>query len=418
MQPYNTEPSRSRRGITVFVAILAFAAGMMFNSYLSVDDFLTSGEEVDITKVVELYGKTRSPEVSFDQYWQVWDKIKEGYVDQPVSDVDLFYGSLRGLVEGLDDPYSAYFPPQEAKEFGASLQGEFSGIGAEIGMRDNQLTVITPLPGTPAERAGLLPGDSIIQIDKEDAFSLSLDQAVFKIRGERGTEVVLTVLRKDEDSTRDISIVRDNINIPSVTWEMKEKDIAYVRISTFNNKTVTEFDKAVKELLLKAPQGWILDLRRNPGGFLDASIRVASEWVEQGVIVRERSVGDNIREHKAYNSHRLVGMPTIVLVDEGTASGSEIVAGALQDYKAATIVGMQTFGKGSVQDFDFLRDGSALKFTVAKWFTPNDRVIDGEGIAPDVVMEEMFELPEGVDFPTEDQIRDLGVEKAIELLRE
>lgn len=404
-----------RIGIAILV-VVAFFAGMGVTSYKTVEQLLSTEGEIDIVKVVDLYSKTRSPNVSFDQYWEVWDTLKEKYVDQPVSDVDLFYGSLKGLVGGLDDPYSAYFPPKQAKDFTESLSGEFDGIGAEIGLRDEQLTIVAPLPSSPAELSGLLPGDIILAIDEFETFGISLEEAVTKIRGKKGTEVVLTIFRKSEETSRDISILRDKINIPSVVFEMKDGDIAYAQISTFNNKTVREFDEAVKELLLKSPKGMILDLRRNPGGFLDASVIVASEWVEEGVIVRERFIGGEVREHLSTNKHRLVDMPTVVLVDEGTASGSEIVAGALQDYKAATIIGMQTFGKGSVQDFEFLKDGSALKLTIAKWFTPEDRGIDKEGVMPDIILEEMFEIPEGIELTDRENIRDLGMEKALEIL--
>ncbi len=404
--------------IAIILAIaLAFFAGMSVNSYRSVKKFITEEGDVDITKILDLYSKTRSDSVSFDQYWEVWDTIKERYVDQPVSDVDLFYGSLKGLVGGLDDPYSAYFPPGPAKEFTQSLQGEFGGIGAEIGMRDNQLVVIAPLPGTPAERAGLRPGDYILEINGEDTFGLALDEAVLKIRGEVGSTAVLSILKKGKQVPEEVSIVREKINIPSVTSEMKKGNIAYIRISNFNNKTVGEFDDAIKTVLPSKPKGLILDLRRNPGGYLDSSVLVASEWIRDGVIVRERFTDKNIREHKSTGKHRLSDIPTIVLVDEGTASGAEIVAGALQDYGVAKIVGAKTFGKGSVQDFEFLRDGSALKLTIAKWFTPKDRGIDKQGITPDITIEEMFEVKEGADPNDTSAVKDKGIEKALELLQ-
>jgi len=413
-----TSSKIKRRVVTLLLVVIAFLGGMSFKTTRAIENYVSNGEDIDIVKVLELYSKTRSPEVSFDQYWKVWDAIKEKYVDQPVSDVDLFYGSLQGLVNGLDDPYSSYFPPVQAKEFTESLSGEFDGIGAEIGLRDQGLIVVAPLPESPAERAGLLPKDAIIAIDGAETYGMSLEEAVTKIRGEKGSTVTLTIFRNSEDAPRDVDIMRDKINIPSVTLEKKADDIGYIRISTFNNKTVREFDEAIRDVLAQDVKGLILDLRRNPGGFLDASVIVASEWVGDGVIVRERFVGGEVREHTTADKHRLTDMPTIVLVDEGTASGSEIVAGALQDYKKATIVGTTTFGKGSVQDFEFLPDGSALKLTIAKWFTPNDRAIDQVGIEPDIVLEEMFEIPEGSDTVDRDSIRDLGVEKAIELLRQ
>lgn len=419
MQEYTTKKEHKgikRIGIVIAIA-LAFFAGMSVNSYRSVKKFITEEGDVNIVKVLDLYSKTRSDTVSFDQYWEVWNTIKDRYVDQPVDDVDLFYGSLKGLVGGLDDPYSAYFPPGPAKEFTESLQGEFGGIGAEIGMRDNQLIVIAPLPSTPAERAGLKPGDYILKINGEETFGLEIDEAVLKIRGENGSTVVLSVIKKGKQVPEEVSIVREKINIPSVTSEMKKGNVAYIRISNFNNKTVNEFDIAIEDVLSKKPRGLILDLRRNPGGYLDSSVLVASEWIKDGVVVRERFTDKNIREHKTSGKHRLLDLQTIVLVDEGTASGAEIVAGALQDYGVAKIVGTKTFGKGSVQDFEFLPDGSALKLTIAKWFTPKDRGIDKEGITPDIVVEEMFEVKEGADPNDKTAIKDKGVEKALELLQ-
>lgn len=414
--PQQKKHSVAKRIGFLIVIALAFFAGMTVNSYRSVQKFITEQDEVDIVKVLDLYSKTRSDSVSFDQYWEVWDAVKKRYVDQPVKDVDLFYGSLKGLVGGLNDPYSTYFPPGPAKEFTQSLLGEFGGIGAEIGMRDSQLVVIAPLPGTPAERAGLKPGDFIIKINGEETFGLALDEAVLKIRGEAGSTVILEIIKKGEQTTQEVSIMREKINIPSVTHEMKQNNIAYIRVSNFNNKTIGEFDDAIRNTVQKNAKGIVLDLRRNPGGYLDTSVLVAGEWIKDGVIVRERFTGGEVREHKSTGKHRLAGIPTVVLVDEGTASGSEIVAGALQDYGAATIVGIKTFGKGSVQDFEFLKDGSALKLTIAKWFTPKDRGIDGQGIAPDVVVEEMFETKEGADPNDRNAVVDKGLEKAIEIL--
>ncbi len=415
-----TEISRKKLSLILSGSIaVAFIGGFFLGGNLAVREEII-GEEgyVDINKVVNLYSNTRSSEVDFDQYWQVWDKLKQKYVDQPVSDVDLFYGSLQGLVKGLNDPYSSFFPPQKAKEFAQDLQGEFGGIGAEIGIRDELLTIIAPLPGTPAERAGLKPGDSILKIDDTDAFGLSLEEAVRLIRGEKGTEVVLTVTQNGIGTATEVSIVRDTITVPNIISEIKNDDIAYIRISHFNNKTLSEFDKAIKELLLKSPKGMILDLRSNPGGYLDASVLVASEWIDHGkLIVKEQFKDERTDEYLSAGMHRLLDMPTVVLVNEGSASGSEIVAGALQDYGKAKIVGMTTFGKGSVQDLEFLPDGSAIKITIAKWLTPNGRQIHELGIEPDIVLEEMFDLPEDSEELTEitDEM-DLGLQKAFELL--
>lgn len=407
----------------LFIVILSFVGGLAAGTYTSVrNEILDSRGTVDIAKVINLYSKTRSEEVSFDQFWEVWNKVKRNYVDQPVSDVDLFYGAISGMVAALGDPHSVYFPPKEAEEFSKDLAGEFEGIGAEIGIKDNQLLIIAPLPGSPAEKAGLRAGDKVFAIDEEDTAGIKLDVAVSKIRGPRGTEVKLTVTHNGFDTVEDIVIVRDKINIPTVDWKMiEDTNIAYLHISYFNQDTWLDFDKSVREILRVAPKGIILDLRSNPGGFLETSIDIASEWVKQGIIVSEKNGDDYIVEHKSRGAHRLFAIPTVVMVDEGTASGSEIVAGALQDYGAAKIIGKKTFGKGSVQDFEVLLDGSGLKLTIAKWFTPKERKIDGEGIAPDIEIEEMFE-PVRADVPNEKgefdivEVKDKGLEKALDIL--
>lgn len=393
------------------LAVGIFVSGMWFGGTKNLYQELVNKEgQPQIEKIINLYSKNQSNEADFDQFWELWDKIKRKYVKQPVKDADLFYGAMQGLVRGLDDPYSAYFPPKEALEFAESLSGEFEGIGAEIGKKKGQLTVIAPLPKSPAELAGLKTGDLIYAINKEETFELELDEAVSKIRGPKGTTVVLTIGRDGGEEIKDISIIRDKIVIPTVVYEKKENNIAYMRVSVFNEDTWEEFDKVAREVVKNSPKGIILDLRSNPGGYLQTAVDVASEWVVQGQIVLEKFADDSSNEYKSRGAHRFAGIPTVVLVDEGTASGSEIVAGALQDYKLAQIVGKNTFGKGSVQEFEPLSDGSALKITVAKWYTPNGRQIDETGIAPDIT------LPEIVVQNENGGIDDKGMEKAMELL--
>jgi len=407
----------SKRIVLGVAFIVVFLLGIFVGSSYDLSKKLTSRGSVNISKVIDLYSKTRNPEVSFTQYWDVWDKIKQKYVNQPVDDVSLFYGSLEGLVAGLNDPYSIYFPPKKAQEFAQDLSGELEGIGAEIGMRDNQITVIAPLPKSPAEKAGIRAGDKILAIDGKDTASLSLDEAVSKIRGTKGTKVMLTITNDGIEKARDVSIIRETIDVPTIDWSMKENGVVYLRISYFNDNTWSQFDAAVKQILTKLPKGIILDLRSNPGGYLDTSVQVASEWVKDGVIVSERFNSDKTDEYKTQGAHRFAGIPTIVLVDEGTASGSEIVAGALKDYGVAQLVGTKTFGKGSVQDFEVLPDGSALKLTIAKWLTPKGTEINGKGIEPDIAIKEMFVQKPGTDGKSPDNFTDAGMEKALELLK-
>jgi carboxyl-terminal processing protease len=405
-------------GIVTVGLLLAFGAGTVMGTNLDVYRNVTNAQgDVQLTKVADLYSKTRSPEVSFDEYWNVWDTIQEKYVEQDIDDVSLFYGSIEGMVESLDDPYSVYFPPVQAKEFAQNLAGEFEGIGAEIGKKDDQLTVIAPLPSSPAEQAGLRTGDVVLSVDGTDVTGMTVHEAVLLIRGEKGTDVVLGIYRPTDKEQHDITITRDSIVIPTVEWEMKEQDIAYLRLAYFNEETTAEFARAVEEIAFKNPSGIILDMRGNPGGYLSAAVYAASEWVEEGVIVRERYRDGSEKVHNAVGMHRLKGIPTVALVDGGTASGSEIVAGALQDYEAATIMGQQTFGKGSVQQFQLLPpSGAALKLTVAKWYTPEMQEINGVGVTPDVIIEDMYTKKEGAEGTSADDYDDNGLAEAMNYL--
>ncbi len=402
--------------ITLALGIV-FLLGVGAGNFWSATKAITNEDgEVEIQKVIDLYSKTRSSEVRFDQFWNVWDTVKKKHVSQPVDDVSLFYGAIEGMVESLNDPYSVYFSPQQAEEFAEEISGEFEGIGAEIGFEKEQLIIVAPLPGSPAERAGLRPGDRVLKIDEQEAYGLTLDEAVSQIRGEGGTTVTLLVSPKQSVEVKEVKIVREKINIPTVVSEMKDGDIAYIRINHFNANTTREFDTAVQKAIQTSAKAVILDMRSNPGGYLDESVNVASEWIEKGVVASERYNDGRVVEYTATGKHRFVGTPTVVLVDGGTASGAEIVAGALKDLGLATIVGEQTFGKGSVQEFEILPDGSALKLTVAEWLTPKGNNINEEGIMPDVILEEMVTTtPSGVEGET--TVKDLGIEKAIEMLR-
>ncbi len=340
-------------------------------------------------------GGNEGDSIDFDLFWEVWEIVKENYVDQPVDDEKLFRGSLAGIVASLGDRYSIYLPPKETKKFTDDLSGSFEGIGAEIGIKDGQLTVISPLEGSPAEKAGLLAGDMIVKVDDKETDGLSIDEAVDVIRGEKDSEVVLNIYRDGADDPFDVKVVRGTIKIESVKWKMLGDDgkednngkIAYLEITHFNGDTVKKFNDAIKQIIYKDPKALIVDLRNNPGGFLDGAISIASAWVEDGVVVSEKLKGDNKIDHYSEGRAILQGMRTVVLVNQGSASASEIVSGALQDYGLATIIGKQTFGKGSVQDLKSLKDGSSVKITIAKWLTPDGKSIDDNGITPDIEAE-------------------------------
>jgi len=407
----NTVSKRGKFGFIVSIIVVAGFFGMGYFTGQGViikKQSLNSEGNVDITKVINLKRSlNNSGSVDFNEFWQVWDRVKEKYVKQPAKEADMFYGAISGMVSALGDPYSVFMPPQVASDFSKSLSGEFSGIGAEIGIKEDQLVVVAPLPGTPAEKAGLHAGDKILAIDGVDTYGMDTITAVTKIRGEAGTQVVLLVTPDGIKKAEEVKITRATISVPSVIYEQKE-DVAYLRIMQFNEDTTSELDKYIKKLKKDNLNKVILDLRNNPGGYLDAAIAMASEWVQDGVVVSERFSSGQQNNHNSLGEHRLAGIKTAVLVNAGSASASEIVAGALQDYKAGTIIGEKTYGKGSVQEFEPFPDGSALKITVAEWFTPKGKNINKEGIIPDVEVKE--------DYENEAVGQDVMMDKAMEIL--
>ena len=350
-----------------------------------------------------------SKDADFNLFWEAWDIIQDTYIDRPAPETKLLYGAIAGQVASLGDPYSVFMEPSAAEEFAKELTSEFEGIGAEIGIKNNILTIVSPLPNSPAEKAGLRAGDKVYKIDDTDTSYLSLDGAVRLIRGEAGTKVILTIFRDGQDETQKIEIIRGRIHYETVKWELKENSVLYIKISHFNQDTADLFRKAIQENLGKNLQAVILDLRNNPGGFLGIATDIAESWIKKGeIIVVEKFSQNNKNYYKSRGRAELAALPTVVLINEGSASASEIVAGALQDHGLATIIGKRSFGKGSVQDLRHLSDGSNIKLTVAKWLTPNERMIDGEGIAPDIKVELTEE-----DYSND---RDPQLDKALEML--
>lgn len=419
---------------TTFIAVLilvlmavCFGSGMYVTRKSETVKNLADQELVLLGKVLGKYSQSPedklSQDVDFDLFWEVWDILEKEFVDRDkLSEKEMFYGAVRGLVSSLGDPYTVFMNPIIAHEFAEDLAGTFEGIGAEIGIRDEILTIIAPLPDMPAEKAGLRAGDKVYAINGESTMNISIDEAVNKIRGPVDTQVTLTISRDGLEKAEDVAITRGVIIVKSVKTEIlnnninvnsdsnnNDDDIYVIKITNFNDDTLNLFNEAVREVITKNPSGIILDLRNNPGGYLETAIEVSSEWVDEGVVVTEQFSEDKKLEYLSRGRARLKDYPTVVLVNQGSASASEIVAGALQDYGKAKIIGMQTFGKGSVQALQKLKDGSSVKITVAKWLTPNGNCINEEGITPD----------EEIDLTIEDYEagNDPQMDRAVEILK-
>jgi carboxyl-terminal processing protease len=373
-------------GIIAFIGIFALGVFAGRHDYVEPKDSHAASESKQRTTGSD-QSFNKPEEVDLTQYWNVWNVIKHDAYNNDVKDSDLLYGSMEGLVNTLGDPYSVFFPPTAANQFASNLSGELEGIGAEVGIKDNQLVVIAPVPNSPAERAGLHPGDKILAIDQQNSAGLDVTSAVQKIRGTAGTKVTLTIIGGNDTTLKphDVTIAREKIIVPSLTYSLKNGNIAYIKVSQFNGDTTDLLNEAIKKMP-KDLKGVILDLRGDPGGRLDAAVEVSSKWIDKGqLVVEERGrLPEFQKKYFSEGTQPFKGIKTVVLVNKGSASASEIVAGALQDDKLATLLGEQTFGKGSVQNLYNLPDGSALKLTIAEWYTPLGKNINLEGIEPDV----------------------------------
>lgn len=314
---------------------------------------------------------------------QAWDIIFTDYVDKDKLDAGaMSRAAIDGMVETLDDPYTSYLDAEGYQMSVTHLEGEFDGIGAYVTITDEQLTVIAPIAGSPAEEAGIRAGDLILEINGVPAKEMSLAEAVLKIRGPRGTSVKLLILHEDETEPQEIEIVRSTVEVPSVRFEMKE-DIAYINITQFSERTDEELIPVLQSAIANEASGIILDLRSNPGGLLDVVIDIASHFISEGTVVKILSNQEELSTLPVEPGEITIDLPIVVLVDKFSASGSEVLAGALQDYGRATIAGEKTYGKGSVNILRRLADGSGLYITTARWMTPDGRLIEGEGIEPD-----------------------------------
>ena len=371
-----------------------------------------------VEKIVGVFGKeppseARIKETDFNLFWDVWSKVEDKFVDKAKIDHQkLIYGAISGMVHAVGDPYTEFLPPAETKQFQQDIKGSFGGIGAEIGIRKSAVTIIAPLKGSPAEKAGLKAGDRIFKIDDTHAADLPLDEAVRLIRGEKGTKVRLTIIRDGLDKPKEFTITRDEIKIQIIETEQKPNGIFVIQLHHFTENAGFEFRKAVEEFYRSGSKKIIFDLRNNPGGFLTISVDVASWFIPPGEVVARERYGSGEEDLYRSSGYRLFeNVPTVVLVNEGSASASEIVAGALRDVKGTKLVGTKTFGKGSVQEVLNLAQNSSLKVTIAKWLTPKGTEINGKGLDPDVEVK----IPEKPKEGEED--RDWIMEKGIEVLK-
>lgn len=343
--------------------------------------------------------------LDFSLFWEVWSRLERFYLDKKsLNPQKMFLGAIKGMVDAVGDPYTFFLSPEENKQSKEDLSGEFDGIGVQLGFKDDQLAIIAPLKGTPAEKAGIRAGDLILKIEDRETVGITLTEAVRLIRGPRGTKIKLTLLHQDEEKPYEVVITRDTILIPSVEVNF-ENNLAHLKLTRFGEKTTDEWERAVEEIISRQAKGVILDLRNNPGGYLSGAVFIASEFLPAGVVVQqEGAVG--VKESFSVNRKgELTQIPLVVLVNKGSASASEIVAGALQDYQRAKIVGEKTFGKGTIQEAQDLPDGSGLHITTAHWLLPKGRSINKNGITPDVEVK---------DNPATEE--DEQLEKAIEVL--
>lgn len=352
-------------------------------------------------------------DVDFSLFWETWKTIEEKYVDREKLNVqEMIYGAISGMIESLEDPYTVFFKPEEAKKFLEDVKGFFEGVGMEIAVKGGQLQVVAPLEGTPAQKAGLRPGDKILKVDGKSTTDVTIDTAIDWIRGPKGTEVTLTIYREEWGQERDIKITRGVIDIPSLKLEMLAEDnIAYLRLYHFSEKASYDFREAAIEILASPAQKIILDLRNNPGGYLDVAQDIAGWFLEKGQVVAIEDFGEGREQQEilAEGNAKLLNYPVVILINEGSASGSEILAGALRDNREVKLIGETSFGKGSVQELTDLRGGFSLKITIAEWLTPKRESITDKGLEPDIK----------VDLTEEDyeEGRDPQLDKAIEVIK-
>jgi carboxyl-terminal processing protease len=402
--------------IVFLLVVGSFSVGMFVGGVFDEAEMPAASTVLQAT--VEELLETKTPQETiapadleelFKPFWQSWDLVHELYIDQPVNDEAMMQGAIKGIMDSLGDQHSSYMDPDQHSQANMPLEGEYEGIGAWVDGTGEYLTIVSPMPDSPAEEAGLKPGDQIIAVDGEDMTGIDGSLVIRKVLGPAGSSLTLTIYREGEPEPFDVTLKRARIILPAAESEMLDENVAYVKLNNFSTDATEELVEHLDELLSQEPVGLILDLRNNPGGDRDTAVEVSSQFIADGVIMYQ-VYGDGSRDtFEAVKGGVATDIPIVVLINEGSASASEIVAGAIQDYERGTLVGMLTFGKGSVQNWIPLVDDQGLvRVTIARWLTPNERTIHELGVEPDIIVELTEE-----DFEAE---RDPQLEKAIELL--
>ncbi|PIS22880.1 peptidase S41 [candidate division WWE3 bacterium CG08_land_8_20_14_0_20_40_13] len=399
----------------VFLLITASLSGGYYFGRLGFEAELARYKAIPVTVTQrKLEAVVGSKNVSFDELWKVLDILNSKYFLRPLDGKKMLYGAIQGMTESLGDPYTSFLSPKENSDFASSLNGEYEGIGCELGKDDQGIIiVVSPLDGSPAQYAGLKPKDKIIKINGESALDFSLSEAVSKIRGPGGTTVTLNILRGDPEARDnkpfDVTLNREKITIRAVSWKDMGEGVAYLKVSSFGDNTNKEWDTSVVEILRQMPnlKSVIVDVRNNPGGYLSGAVYLGSEFIQNGSVVYQEDANGNLQSLDVDRKGLLTRYPVVVLINGGSASASEILAGALRDRKGAKIVGEKSFGKGTIQDSEDFDDGSSIHVTIAKWLTPNKTWVNKVGLTPD------YE----VTNDEKDSLKDVQLDKAIEIAK-
>jgi len=407
-----------KKNITNKLLIISIVI-FLFGTGFKLGEFNANNSQI-YTQSFKIYNANKK-NLDFSLFWEAWDKVENKFVEKDkLKPEKMFYGAIKGMVASLEDPHTYFLTPEENKQSKDDLEGKFEGIGAQLGLKDNRVVIIAPLKNSPAEKAGARAGDYITHVDGESIQGWTLLQAVKKIRGPKGTKVVLGLERKGEEV--EVEIIRNEIIINSVELEYETRkdcnnncdQIAHLKLIQFGENTNNEWDKAINKIVEKWKnkeiKGLVLDLRDNPGGYLQSSVYLASEFLPKGkLVVRQESTDSDIKDYNVTRNGKLLDIPLIILINKGSASASEIMAGALRDNKSTKLIGEQSFGKGSVQEAFDLKKGAGIHVTVSKWILPNGDWINKKGIKPDIIIENEIEEGNTITKETDKQL-----EKAIE----